>query len=189
MDYGSVDAMAAMLESNNVHTVISTLYDEAGAAQLKLIEAATATQCTKRFIASDWGVQFPPEAVKELPFVEWRFKAIDALRGSGLEWTRVHNGYFLDYYGHSSNMTGPPFIVDVVARTAVIPGAGDEMLALTHTHDVGRFVAALLSLPAGEWEEATFLYGERVTWVDVIKTAEDITGKTNPLLKESQHCC
>lgn len=189
VDYQSVEAMASMLESNNVHTVISALYDEAGAEQLKLIEAARVSHCTQRFIASDWGVQFPPEAVRELPFVEWRFKAIDALQGSGLEWTRVHNGYFLDYYGHSSNMTGPPFIVDVAARAAVIPGVGDEVLALTHTHDVGRFVAALLSLPAGEWEEATFMYGERVTWKDVIKTAEEITGKRTMCCKQPQCCC
>lgn len=189
VDYQSIEAMASMLESNNVHTVVSALYDEAGAEQLKLIEAARKSHCTQRFIASDWGVQFPPEAVRELPFVAWRFKAIDALQGSGLEWTRVHNGYFLDYYGHSSNMTGPPFIVDVAARTAVIPGVGDEVLALTHTHDVGRFVAALLSLPVGEWEEATFMYGERVTWQDVIKTAEEVTGKRIIWCTTPQCCC
>lgn len=180
VDYASTPALKAMLEKHQVHTIVSALYDEAGAEQLRLIEAAKASLCTKRFIASDWGCRFPADAVDVLPFVAWRFKAIEELRKSQLEWTVVHTGYFMDYYGRSCNKSGPPFVVDVFAKVAAIPGTGDEYLALTHTRDVGRFVAELLALEMGQWEETTYLFGERVTWNQVVKEAEGILGMCFP---------
>ena len=64
MDYNDVEAVAKILESNNVHTVISTISviaAEAGASEVKLVEAAAKSGPTKRFIASDWGVATPAE--------------------------------------------------------------------------------------------------------------------------------
>lgn len=176
MDYSSITSLTAMLESNKVNSVVSALYDEAGAEQLNLIAAAEASCCTVRFIASDWGVTFPPESVELFPFVAWRFQAIEALKKTTLEWTRVHPGYFMDYYGRSSNVTGSPFVIDVPGNAAAIPGSGNEPLAMTHTYDVGRFVGALLSLESGQWDESTYLYGERVTWNEVLTLVENARG-------------
>jgi len=58
-DYDDVDALVALLESNNVETVISTMRDMGGASpDSKLIQAADKSACTKRMIASLWGIEY-----------------------------------------------------------------------------------------------------------------------------------
>lgn len=62
MNYDDVDGLAKLLESNNVHTVISAIQvmgPEPGAAEVNLVHAASMSSPTKRFIASDWGIPFP----------------------------------------------------------------------------------------------------------------------------------
>ncbi|KAM0243060.1 hypothetical protein ACHAP5_006934 [Fusarium lateritium] len=55
VDYSDVDALASLLESEHVETIISGLPidgDESGRAQLNLIKAANQSKCTKRFLPS-----------------------------------------------------------------------------------------------------------------------------------------
>lgn len=62
VDYGNVEQVASLLESNNVHTVISTIavLDEAtGQSERDLVAAADKSFTTKRFIASNWGGVIP----------------------------------------------------------------------------------------------------------------------------------
>jgi hypothetical protein len=64
VDYNDVDAVAEILRSNNVHTVISALKviaAEGGLAETNLVKAAAKSSVTKRFIASDWGVMIPSD--------------------------------------------------------------------------------------------------------------------------------
>ena len=103
--------------------------------------------------------------------------ADDELRKAKLEWTRFANGYFLDYYGAPRVKTHLPtitFAVDIASKHAALPGTGDEPLAFTYSFDVAKFVSAFLNLP--KWEELTYCYGERMTWNEFIKVAEEVTG-------------
>ena len=102
----------------------------------------------------------------------------EALRKTDLEWTQIHNGLFLDYYGlpHVESYLSPLVVfVDMAHRVAAIPGAtGDEILNLSYTKDVGKFVVAALSLP--EWDEALHCYSDQASISDIVKLAEEATG-------------
>lgn len=108
--------------------------------------------------------------------------SLEALRKTNLEWTRFAVGYFLDCYSLTSLKTHLPplsFAIDVANKKAAIPGTGNEPIAFTYTYDVAKFVAAFLEEP--KWEELTFCYGEKTTWNEFVKVAEEVTGETHTL--------
>ncbi|KAM0417023.1 hypothetical protein ACHAPT_012989 [Fusarium lateritium] len=64
VDYSDIEALAALLEHEQVDTVISALAindDEAGQAQLNLIEAANRSTSTRRFLPSEFGQVYTPD--------------------------------------------------------------------------------------------------------------------------------
>ncbi|PON21559.1 hypothetical protein TGAM01_v209589 [Trichoderma gamsii] len=181
VDYNDINAVTNILEKHNVHTVISTIsviMPEAGAAERNLIKAAAEAAPTKRFVQSDWGVPAPLESNLCLPQHQVRFASMEQLRQTDLEWTRFHVGYFLDYYGMPHIETHLPapfaFVLDIPNKVAAIPGSGNDVFSLTYTRDVAQFVVKALDLP--KWEEETFCYGDKVTWNQVLKLAEEATG-------------
>jgi nucleoside-diphosphate-sugar epimerase len=104
--------------------------------------------------------------------------SLEALRKTDLEWTRFAVGYFLDCYSLTSLKTHLPplsFAIDVANKKAAIPGTGNEPIAFTYTYDVAKFVAAFLEEP--KWDELTFCYGEKTTWNEFVKVAEEVTGE------------
>lgn len=48
-------------------------------------------------------------------------------------------------------------------------------VVFTYTKDVGRFVAGSLELP--EWPEKSFMVGDKVTLNELLRLAQDATGK------------
>lgn len=111
------------------------------------------------------------------PMYKIREATVIELRKTDLEWTRVANGYFMDYYGmpHVKTYLKPLFfVVDPPNKTAAIPGTGDEVLSFTYTFDVAKFVVAFLSLP--KWEEITYCYGENSTFNKLVALAEEAQG-------------
>ncbi|KAL6887106.1 hypothetical protein GGI43DRAFT_267301 [Trichoderma evansii] len=181
VNYEDVNAITNILEKYNVHTVISAIKiitPESGTAECNLIKAAAKAAPTKRFIQSDWGVRAPSENSLRLPQHYVRLASMEQLRQTDLEWTTVHNGYFLDYYGMphiETHMPGPfAFVLDIPNKMAAIPGTGNELISFTYTRDVAEFTVKLLDLP--KWEEETFCYGDKVTWNEFLKLAEEATG-------------
>ncbi|KAI8662311.1 NAD(P)-bd-dom domain-containing protein [Fusarium sp. Ph1] len=178
VDYANVAAVATTLEQHNVHTVISAIQvanEEASAAEANLIKAAGQSSSVKRFIVSGWG-SLPSEMS---PTSVFQKASLDALRKTGLEWTRFAVGYFLDCYSLTSLKTHLPplsFAIDVANKKAAIPGTGNEPIALTYTYDVAKFVAAFLEEP--KWEELTFCYGEKTTWNEFVMVAEEVIGSS-----------
>ncbi|KAF2728519.1 NAD(P)-binding protein [Polyplosphaeria fusca] len=190
VDYNNVEQLTKTMAENHVHTVISALvmYDPTAAqAELNLVAAAAASSATKRFVASNWGNASPDDEVfthikltrsLRLPFNTSREQTLEALRKTDLEWTQIHVGLFLDYYGmpHIETYLSPlVFAVDIGNETAAIPGAtGDETITLTYTKDMGKFVVAALSLP--KWEQALHCYSDNITLKQLVQTAEEVTG-------------
>jgi nucleoside-diphosphate-sugar epimerase len=87
-------------------------------------------------------------------------------------------GFFSDYYAISHIKTHMPplcFAVDIDAKKAAIPGTGNEVIAFTYSFDVARFVAAFLDLE--NWSETTYCYGEKTTFNEFVKLAEELLGK------------
>ncbi|KAL6787496.1 hypothetical protein J3E68DRAFT_418144 [Trichoderma sp. SZMC 28012] len=176
VDYSNIDETAQKLASHKVDIVISTIsvIDEvSGACQVDLVKAASKAGTVKRFITSEWGT--PHTEVS--PMYKIREATVIELRKTDLEWTRVANGYFMDYYGmpHVKTYLKPLFfVVDPPNKTAAIPGTGDEVLSFTYTFDVAKFVVAFLSLP--KWEEITYCYGENSTFNKLVALAEEAQG-------------
>lgn len=114
-----------------------------------------------------------------LPFNIFREQSIEALRKTDLEWTQIHNGFFLDYYGMphiKTYLTPLVFAVDIANKAAAIPGTtGDEIISFTYTKDLGKFVVAALSLQ--KWDQALHCYSDNATLTQLIQTAEEITGE------------
>ncbi len=64
IDYTDIDSMVEILEENQLHTVISTVYlftEAHGVAQLNLIKACDKSSATKRFIPSEYGIVYTAE--------------------------------------------------------------------------------------------------------------------------------
>ena len=85
----------------------------------------------------------------------------------------------MDYWGIpavKSHFARSPLVawIDIPNRAAAIPGSGDVYAHFTHTSDVAKFVAASLDLP--KWDKETFVYGDRITWNQFVRLAEEVRG-------------
>lgn len=100
------------------------------------------------------------------------------LEKTDLEYTRVANGWFIDYYGMPQYQTSlHPWIniVDVANKWAVIPGDADTKATFITTRDLGRFVSRMMDLP--DWAKVTTIVGNEMTFGELVKLAEEIRGK------------
>ncbi|KAK1842843.1 nmra-like family protein [Colletotrichum chrysophilum] len=200
VDYTSIESLTKVLDTHQVRTVVSTVSiadDASGMAQMNLIEAAVACQHTKRFMPSEFGANYDDEFVlpsslfsathlnvassrfiRDIPTYAWKFKAVDRLKETDLEYTQFSNGMFMDYWLapriKSAFRLNLPCWVDLENHVAAIPGDGNNPMVLTHSRDIGRFVAALLGLP--RWERMYYLAGDRVTVDEFVAIAEETSG-------------
>lgn len=109
---------------------------------------------------------------------DYKCAALEKLRGSPLSFTAYICGFFLDYYGYPYAPTYLPpmhIVLDMHNAKAAIPGNGDVPVVFTYTKDVGKLVAA--SLDVREWPEKAFIVGDKVTLNELLKLAEDATGR------------
>ncbi|KAF2163835.1 hypothetical protein M409DRAFT_26015 [Zasmidium cellare ATCC 36951] len=181
VDYQDVEAVKTALEQNDIHTVICAFTMEGDALQtshLSLIEAASKSSTTKRFVPTSFAIAYPKEAVALLPTLEYYFQALDRLEASELEYTVIVNGMFLDYFGMphiKTHLTPLVMVLDIENRAAAIPGSGDVPATFTYSYDAARFVAALLDQP--RWSKESKIIGDTVTWNEFLRTAEEVTGE------------
>ena len=112
-----------------------------------------------------------------LPHGFQHISSYKALESSNLEWTAFNVGWFLEYYGMPHVQTYIPqtsFVVDMAHRHASIPGDGKQMMTFTYTKDVAKFVVEALGLDA--WDRDTYVIGDKMTWEEFIKVAEEARG-------------
>ncbi|KAB8207157.1 hypothetical protein BDV34DRAFT_223722 [Aspergillus parasiticus] len=146
-------------------------------SNLNLIEAAIKSKSTKRFIPSDFGIIYNEQHASVFPPIKGKLLAAEKLRSSGLEYTLVSNGFFMDYYGLpkvKSYLQPFVFAVDMANNTAAIPGSGNVPVVFTHTFDVAQYVAALIS--EENWNERSIIIGDKLTWNDLVSLAEATKG-------------
>ncbi|KAM3064943.1 hypothetical protein ACMFMG_011230 [Clarireedia jacksonii] len=178
VDYNSPDAIASILEQNNIVTVISALSSQSLPEQeLNLIAGADKSSVTKRYIPSMWGIKYTEEIASYFPPAAAKLDYLKALESTSLEWTAVMNGFFLDFYGApkvKSYMQPMPVVVDLASNFAAIPGSGNVPAVFTHTFDVGKFVAALLTKE--NWEKETYIIGDKLTLNEFVRVAEEVKG-------------
>ncbi|KAM0427881.1 hypothetical protein ACHAPT_007340 [Fusarium lateritium] len=181
VDYNDTASLTQCLEENEVEAVVSTinLQNEAASdAQLNLIEAADASKKTKRFIPSEFAFVSSPDNADTEPSVRFALKSVQKLRKSSLEFTRFANGFFMDYWGlpHiQSNLWAYTWAIDIANRRAAIPGTGDDVLSLTYSVDVAKFVLRTLE-SSDKWPETSILSGSDITFNQLLAIAERIRG-------------
>ncbi|KAK4862387.1 hypothetical protein LT330_002520 [Penicillium expansum] len=181
INYDDIPSMARVLEQHNIHTIISAIglvSDETSQSQLNLIEAAEASASTKRFIPSEYSFVQTPELLPIDPSIQYWLDAADRLKASGLKYTRVIPGFFMDYWGmpHVQTHLQPfTFGIDISSGTAAIPGDGNNVICMTYTYDMAIYLVKALSLD--EWPEFSVIVGDEVTYNQVLGMAEEFTGK------------
>lgn len=182
-DYEDVASVKESLKKHNVEVVISALAlftEESAKAQMNLIQAAIDSGSVKRFMPSEYGVNYSHPGVLEFhPAAKWWLDAADLLRSSHLDFTRVMFGWFSDYFGMphcKSNMKPFKYALDFDNRKAALPGDGEASVTFLHSTDVAKYIAALLD-EEKRWPEFSAFASDKLTWNKVVETAERVTGE------------
>ncbi|EXF78814.1 hypothetical protein CFIO01_01653 [Colletotrichum fioriniae PJ7] len=138
----------------------------------RLIEAAKASKTCKRFIPAEYGGNL--EDFPDQPgFYARRQGVVRKMleeRQTGLEWTLLSTGWFVDYVvprrNRYLNDGGDAIPVNLAGGSMLIPGTGKEPLDMTAVRDVVRAVGKLLF--AQSWERYTYISGGKATWNEIV---------------------
>ena len=181
-DYSNSNALKKLLQEHSVDVVISalSLFDEESAkAQMVLISAAIESNIVKRFVPSEFGVDYTrPGLADAHPGARWFNDAADMLRESKLEFTRVIFGQLTDHYGYphfQSYMKQFTYFLDFVNKKAAIPGDGEASATFLCSVDVAKYIVALLN--EKKWPQFSAFASDRLTWNELVRLAERVTGK------------
>jgi len=112
------------------------------------------------------------------PVAKTKVQIVDAISQTNLEWTGIQNGLFTDFYVApkiKSYLTPLPLVIDIQGNAAGIPGTGNEPIVLTHTSDISKYVAELV-LDSKPWNKTSTIIGDKITWNEFVKIAEDVKG-------------
>ncbi|KAM0478814.1 hypothetical protein ACHAP7_005968 [Fusarium lateritium] len=170
VDYSDVDALALLLESDQVHTVISGLPIDGD-------ESADRSKCTKRFLPSEFGMVYTKDNIAHVPSYHWKLQAVKVLEQTNLEFSLVSIGLFLDYWAAPripTNIRAANILIDPANNAAVIPGDGNTLQVFTHSTDAAKFTVAMLDLP--NWERRYSIAANRMTLNEAVKLAEEVMG-------------
>ncbi|KAE8150359.1 NmrA-like family protein [Aspergillus avenaceus] len=181
VDYNNIASLSRTLDQYAVDTIISAigLYsDETAQSQINLISAADQSTVTKRFIPSEYSFIQTEDLLPIDPSIKWWLNAAEQLKGTGLQYTRVIPGFFMDYWGMplvQTNLQPFSFGIDISSCQAAIPGDGNDVICMTYTYDMAAFIVRLLD--KAEWPEFSVIVGDQITYNELLKLAEQIRGK------------
>jgi hypothetical protein len=181
VNYDDTASTRKLLQEHDIQIVISTLglFSEGVAqAQINLIQAAIASTTVKKFIPSEYGIKYTEELLSFAPAALWWIDAANALQNSQLQYTRIMLGWTLDHDGMPgvpSNMKPFSYAVDFHHHRASIPGDGTAPVTFLHSNDLAKYIAAMLEQES--WPEYSAFAGDRMSWGELLKLAEEVTGR------------
>lgn len=114
------------------------------------------------------------------PSIQHFLDAVDLLKQTNLQYTRVIPGFFMDYWGMRSDRPAQsnlqPFIfgTDIANGKAAIPGDGNDKICLTHSEDMAAFIARLLEVE--DWPEFSVIVGDEYTYNQIIDVGREVRG-------------
>ncbi|KAI1763523.1 NAD(P)-binding protein [Hypoxylon sp. FL1150] len=142
VDYDSVDSLTAALQGQDA--LVVTITHTALGKQHNLIEAASKAG-VKRFLPSEFGSDSFNEKLIKLPGFKAKHDVHEALRKAaretGLTWTSVVNGPFLDW-GISVG-----FLVNAKEKTIEYPDGGIHQFSATTLESIAKAIVAVLQNP------------------------------------------
>ncbi|UPL00051.1 hypothetical protein LCI18_010985 [Fusarium solani-melongenae] len=180
VDYDDPDAIAKAFEEAGVNIVIcaiSVVNPEANQSQKNLILAAEKSATTERFVISSFDMLHVKEDIELSPLARYTFEAIDELEKTQLTYTRIANGWFLDYYGmpHWKTHLEPWInVMNVEKKWAVIPGDGNVKASFITSQDMSRFVARLMDLE--KWNKVSPIFANTLSFSELVEMAEKARG-------------
>ncbi|KAL6235868.1 hypothetical protein BDW75DRAFT_230019 [Aspergillus navahoensis] len=190
VDYTNIRSLTQILNEHKVHTIISaiSLYGaEDSQAQLNLIQAAEDAVETRRFIPSEYSFIQTEDLLPLDASIKYFLDAANLLKTSGkLQFTRVIPGFFMDYWGMphvKTNLSPMTIAVDMANCEAAIPGDGNDVIAMTYSYDMAKFIARLLETE--EWEEFSVVVGDEVTYNQLVGIGERVRGRKFKVLYDS----
>ncbi|KAL4994674.1 pyridoxal phosphate-dependent transferase [Aspergillus recurvatus] len=190
VDYRNIPSLTQILNEHKVHTIISaiSLYGtEDSQAQLNLIRAAEDAAETRRFIPSEYSFVQTEDLLPLDASIQYFLDAANLLKASStLQFTRVIPGFFMDYWGMphvKTNLSPMTIAVDMANCEAAIPGDGNDVIAMTYSYDMARFIARLLETE--NWEEFSVVAGDEVTYNQLVEIGERVRGRKFKVLYDS----
>ena len=173
------DPVALTKALEGVHTVISTIAgtteDTLVKPQLALLDAAVKAG-VKRFAPGEFALHSTPD--HPIENVRSKSPVAEAVKRSGLEYTIYENGIFMNYLANGTPGLGyvypMNFQIDVENCTATLPGDGSAYVVYTRAEDIGKFVAASISLE--KWPELSQMRGDRMKFNEVLQLLEEARG-------------
>ncbi|KAK3988036.1 hypothetical protein QBC44DRAFT_382754 [Cladorrhinum sp. PSN332] len=169
VDYDSLASLTAALQGQQA--VISTLGPSALAKQLLLIEAAESVGTVQKFIPSEFGGDTTHPKVAAFPgYDTTKVPVQKALRESGLNWTLVLNGAFLDW----AIQIG--WILDGKNRKITLYDGGEREFSASTLEDIGKAVVGVLKKPEETKNRAVYVNSARVTLKGLLEKAKKASG-------------
>ncbi|KAI8663557.1 NmrA domain-containing protein [Fusarium keratoplasticum] len=180
-DYTSIDALTQDLDMRRVEVVIcafSLRNDNACNAQLQLIQAADKASSVRRFIPSEFNIDY--DLGDAVPYSNKRFHLAGrrTLEKTSLEFSYIYPGMFMDYYGMPKFPTPLRplcFFIDPVNQVAVLPDDGEAKMSMSLTTDVARYTALALDLE--KWPRVMTTTASTVTLKSLVRLFEKSTGR------------
>ena len=83
----------------------------------------------------------------------------------------------MDYWGMPhvrSHLLHLTFMVDMINCRATIPGNGDDIIAMTYTYDMAKFIVKLLETE--DWPEFSVVVGDEITCNQLVAMGEEVRG-------------
>jgi hypothetical protein len=170
------------------------LSPEQSESQLKLIAAAQASPATKRIIPSEYGVIANEATAAIDPYAQFWVDNAKALEKTDLQYSRISVGTLMDWWGKpklQTHIVDLPWVFDIPNGVAALPGSGDDIVSMTYSVDLARYVVRLLD--EEEWPKMTAVIGQDLSFNDLLKVVEESTGKkfevrydSKEVLKENQ---
>jgi nucleoside-diphosphate-sugar epimerase len=181
-DYSSEDALLEQLTAKRVDVVICAFpmdSDTVCNAQLRLIRAADRCPTVKRFIPSEFNVEYDA-GDDVLPYPEKRFHlmARQELAKTPLEYAYIYTGMFSDYFALprvQSTLRPLVFCVDAESGQAVLPGDGEGRMSMTFTRDFARYL--VLALELDKWPRIMTTVTSTVSMNELVKIYEKSLGR------------
>ncbi|KAL2827909.1 hypothetical protein BJY01DRAFT_241030 [Aspergillus pseudoustus] len=182
-DYGDVNGLTKLLEDFDIDTIISTLNMEIEAgsqAQLNLIAAADKSRTTRRIIPSEFvtSIDENSDPNSGLSAGGWIPNTL-ALKQSSLEYVRISNGMFFDYWTIpyiQSHLKPFNWGIDMANKKAVIPGTGDDKFTVTYSRDLAKVIVRFVD-EKDKWPERCFVSGSDISFNALLAIAEEIRGQ------------
>ena len=174
--------MAELLELHRVHTVICTFaldFQAASDSQVTLIRAANHATCVRRFIPSEFNVDYD-QTDDVLPYPDKKFHTVARreLERTSLEFAYIYPGMFMDYFGMpniSTHLRELRLFIDPTNGIAVVPGDGNAKMAMSYTKDVARYTA--LSLELDSWPRVMTTASSTATPNEIVGLVEKNLGR------------